>query len=679
MTQRLIEKRILSIGMIDADLLDGGTRHPNLAQMKMSRYCKSRGHNVRLIYHKDDVNNLNQFDALIISKVFSFTNLPKTIELLLPKDSDKLKQFNSSIKETIEFLEDNAKSEITIMIGGTGFFNDSGRSLDYEIEHIMPDYDLYVPYVNEMISKGRAVSEYDDYLNYSIGFTTRGCFRKCDFCVNKKYNRAFKHSPVKEFYDPNRPMIYLWDDNFFAYFEGWESILDELIELDRPFQFRQGLDIRLIKEKHAQKLSKCKYHGDFIFAFDHPEPDQQELIKSKLKLWRQYCNKTTKLYVLCAFDPQNKWDGKSDFTELELEDIVGIFQRIQILMYFGCLPYIMRYEFYKKSQFKGLYTQIARWCNQPQFFKKMSFKEFCYANQRYSTNQFVKCASLKAYESFDNKYHEIAEKYFNLKFEEENRYKWVNAYYHQDTKPCILCDKKRTWDCVCNGAYTSNYILSSYLMEDLDFLCFAKERFVECTLNHEKSAKIIISTLLNSSYQEMLDVIDKKVINLSIKDIPQFGDVLKITQIVEIVNKGANTYLELGRLLDDGEIKSDVSRRKFGETHAKLAAMMDLIWIRTNGNQLSLSTTPLGVEYLKLDFSEQIRLLDKLILRISIIQKILQLSKNERVNIKDVIRPCSDNTTNSRRSSDVMSLIESLKNTGDPCLLERLNKVVDNN
>ena len=32
----------------------------------------------------------------------------------------------------------------------------------------------------------------------------------------------------------------------------------------------------------------------------------------------------------------------------------------------------MRYEDYKKSKYSSLYIQIARWCNQPQFFKKMS-------------------------------------------------------------------------------------------------------------------------------------------------------------------------------------------------------------------------------------------------------------------------------------------------------------------
>ena len=39
------------IGIIDADLMDNGTRHPNLALMKISGYYKEQGHEVKLIYN----------------------------------------------------------------------------------------------------------------------------------------------------------------------------------------------------------------------------------------------------------------------------------------------------------------------------------------------------------------------------------------------------------------------------------------------------------------------------------------------------------------------------------------------------------------------------------------------------------------------------------------------------
>lgn len=82
----------INIGMIDADLLDNGTRHPNLALMKISGYQKSKGRSVKLLM---DYNDIDQYDHVYIAKVFSFTVSPKGIE---------------------------EKKNVTI--GGTGFYGD---------------------------------------------------------------------------------------------------------------------------------------------------------------------------------------------------------------------------------------------------------------------------------------------------------------------------------------------------------------------------------------------------------------------------------------------------------------------------------------------------------------------------------------------------------------------------
>ena len=62
--------------MIDVDLLDNGTRHPNLAQMKMSAFCSNLGHPAELLYKEEDLDNLDQYDLLLVSKVFTFTSIP---------------------------------------------------------------------------------------------------------------------------------------------------------------------------------------------------------------------------------------------------------------------------------------------------------------------------------------------------------------------------------------------------------------------------------------------------------------------------------------------------------------------------------------------------------------------------------------------------------------------------
>jgi len=367
-------KKGYPIGLIDADLLDNGTRHPNLALMKISGYFKESGLETVLLHDYSEIEN---FQKVFISKVFSFTNTPEF-----------------GVKKNV-------------IIGGTGFFQDGGKDLPNEIEHHMPDYNLYNSYINNMIKNGQRREYYKDYLNYSIGFTTRGCFRKCDFCVNKKYNKVYLHSPVREFLDENRKGIYLWDDNIFG-FDKWENVFDDIESTGKPFQFRQGLDIRLLNERKARRLSLAKYIGDYIFAFDHIK--DRELIERKLKIWKNYSNKTTKLYLLCGY------------TSVDHVDIYNTFERIRILMKFGCLPYIMRYQNYKKSEYRTLYITIARWCNQPKFFKKMSFREFCLANQKYHKNPNTLCSALKSLNYFESKFPDIAKKYFDLKFENLSLY-----------------------------------------------------------------------------------------------------------------------------------------------------------------------------------------------------------------------------------------------------------------
>lgn len=364
------------IGLVDADLLNRGTRHPNLALMKMSGFYKEQGAEVELLIKREDLDRLEEFDEVKISKVFKQSKFPKEI-LELPN---------------VEY-------------GGTGFFDDGGESMPDEIEHHMPDYELYLPYVNGKIEGGQKRSKFTDYLDFSIGYTTRGCFRKCSFCVNKRYDKVFKHSPIEEFLDPNRKYIYLWDDNFLGS-SDWKEILQTLQDTGKRFQFRQGLDIRLMTTEKAKMLAKSKYKGEYIFAFDHIR--DRELISKKLNLWYReidkVTNKNTKLYVLVGYESQ------------DVQDIINAFERVKVLMEFGALPYIMKHEYYKKSKYKGIYTQLARWCNQPNIFKKKSFRELCELDQTYIKTEGFVCSSMRSLQEFEKDYPEVAAKYFDMKF-----------------------------------------------------------------------------------------------------------------------------------------------------------------------------------------------------------------------------------------------------------------------
>ena len=395
-----------NIALVDADLLDGGTRHPNLVIMKLAGYFKERGCTVHLVekYSElycdeersllnvnadgdivDKYANATAFDAIYISKVFDFTKI----------DSGLLELDN-------------------VYIGGTGFFFDHSPRLPEEIEHHMPDYHIYDEYIEHDERKNKHIW-YKDYLDYSIGFATRGCFRQCDFCVNRNCKKVEFHSHIEEWVDPNRKYIYLWDDNIFG-FAHWREVFEELIRINKPFQFRQGLDLRLLTAEKAEVLNRCKYHGDYIFAFDHIE--DAPVIENKLKLWRQHCDKPTKLYVLSGFDG------------IDEKEIVSVFERIRILLKYGCLPYIMRHENYLNSPYKGMFIQLARWCNQPQFLKKLSFRQYCEQCQKYHKSDSLS-APMKAMTEFEDKFPDIASKYFDIEYlKQEYVIEWKRRHPH---------------------------------------------------------------------------------------------------------------------------------------------------------------------------------------------------------------------------------------------------------
>ncbi len=359
----------LNIGLIDADLLWSNTRSPNLALMKLSAHLKGTGDTVSLLQTCD---NLDRFNCVYVSAVFDYTPIPAGL-------------FHRS----------------NVTIGGTGFFADKAQDLPNEIEHNMPDYHLYDEWVAREMSRGILRSHFNDYIDYSIGFTTRGCFRKCLFCVNRKYDHAFYHSPVAEFFDSSRKYICLWDDNVLAY-PGWHGVFDELASTGHRFQFRQGLDIRLLNDEKAKVLSEARYIGDYIFAFDFLQ--DKDAIEPKLKLWRQHSQATTKVYVLCGYE------------STDVSDIISVLERVRILMGYRCVPYLMRYSGWNNSPFSGLYTELARWCNQPAFFKKKSFREFCEANAKSSSGSSMSVIRLTEFES---QHPGLARAYFDRCFDSE--------------------------------------------------------------------------------------------------------------------------------------------------------------------------------------------------------------------------------------------------------------------
>lgn len=380
----------MRVAIIDADLI-GRKKHrfPNLASMKIAGYYKEKGDMVEL---KLDYKDLDQYDEVYISKVFTDTPFPKGI-----------------------------KPTNRIHLGGTGFYFDKAKNLPEQIEHHMPDYQLYDKWiesevakakdeaerVGETFDKKRFMKQFKGYTDYSIGFLTRGCFRKCEFCVNKKYDHVFVHSPLDEFFSKERRKICLLDDNFLGASNAKE-ILEEIKLKNKSFTFKQGLDERLLTDAKCEMLFSSQYDGDYTFAFD--KISDYPLIEEKLKMIRTHTDaKKIKFYVLVGFE-------STDETDIE-----NAFKRIELLFRYQCLPYIMRYQNqnespWKNSEFKGMYISLARWANQPNLIKKMSFREFCERNQALKKTAGL-CSTMQSMREFEERFPVVAEKYFDIRYE----------------------------------------------------------------------------------------------------------------------------------------------------------------------------------------------------------------------------------------------------------------------
>ena len=365
----------MKIGIVDADLI-ARKRHrfPNLACMKLSAYEKAAGNNVDLVM---DYSNVQEYDRVYISKVFTDTPVPQDI-LSLP----------------------------CVTIGGTGFFCDKAPPLPYEIEHIMPDYHLYDNFVNQLVSQGAKHCEIKYYTDYSIGFATRGCIRGCSFCVNKHYQRCSLHSPVEEFVDPSRKYICLLDDNILAC-KDWRSVFDQLNATGKRFQFKQGMDERLLTDEKCKVIFSSNWIGDYIFAFDNIR--DRGIIESKLQLMRKYSHVIPTFYVFCAFNHHSPDNYSESFW---LNDLRDVFERIRILFRYQARPYIMRYKDYElaPNPYRGIYITLARWSNQPSMIKKKSFREYSMmANGLYG-------AAHRYLMDFEKLHPDFASEYFDMKW-----------------------------------------------------------------------------------------------------------------------------------------------------------------------------------------------------------------------------------------------------------------------
>lgn len=305
-------------------LIDADSKIPNLALMKISTFLKKKGYNVDIIK----------------CNISYYPNRKKEKYI----DADKYKGV------FVSYIFENSKNYLkiinnnNILEGGIGV--SFKKRLHPSVEELYPDYSIY--------------PENDT----SYGFITRGCIRNCKFCkVPKKEGVLYFNQHPKDIIKHKK--VKFLDNNFLAY-KNHVDILVWLIENNIKFQFNQGLDIRLLNEENSQLLGICNYLGEYLFAFDNLK--DEELIQRKLDIFKKYIKKDwgIKFFIYC---------------NANMNIFSDVIYRVNWCYKNKVLPYLMRDINCWESNNCDFYIDLCAWCNQPNLFKTMSFKEYIQKRQ----------------------------------------------------------------------------------------------------------------------------------------------------------------------------------------------------------------------------------------------------------------------------------------------------------
>lgn len=234
----------------------------------------------------------------------------------------------------LKFLYPDAK----IDIGGSGI--SLTKQLPEEVTHLMPDYSIY------------------PQVDYSLGFSSRGCIRNCPFCiVPKKEGRAYISQHPREFHNPQFKKIMLLDNNILALRSWFFEVADWIINNNLKVDFNQGLDVRLIDPEIAEKIADLKPISIWRIAFDNMAY-KDALIRGVNHLIKAGVDVRHKVQSYVYVD--------SD------KDFLDALNRCDILRNLGICPFIMLNRDAKRTQ---RLTNLKRWAR-PWIFFSIPFEDF---------------------------------------------------------------------------------------------------------------------------------------------------------------------------------------------------------------------------------------------------------------------------------------------------------------
>lgn len=201
-------------------LYDLDSRIPNLALMKLAAHYRRLGSAVRLerIRSVAACRAVPEADLHLASVVFH-----------APPSHARWRALAKALGDRLE-------------TGGSGF--SLAKRLPPEVENCFPDYSLY------------------RHSLYALGFLTRGCHKRCAFCVVPEKEGRLKRqtNSFDDFVPPGQRNVVLLDDNLLS-FAGVEDLLEEMIGRGFAVNFNQTLDIAYLTETKYRLLRQIDYRN----------------------------------------------------------------------------------------------------------------------------------------------------------------------------------------------------------------------------------------------------------------------------------------------------------------------------------------------------------------------------------------------------------------------------------
>ena len=179
---------------------------------------------------------------------------------------------------------------------------------------------------------------------------SRGCIRKCPFCVVWK-KEGIIHSVKPKPLNSKGKYISIMDNNFFAN-PKWKESIKILIKWNQPVDFQSGIDVRIFNDKQGKALQKLKLYKQIHIAWDNPKDDlinKIELLKQYIKPYKIMC------YVLIGY-----WSSQE-------QDL----NRVETLQKLNIDPFVMPFNKFDRYQ-----KDFSRWVNHKAIFKSVEWKEY---------------------------------------------------------------------------------------------------------------------------------------------------------------------------------------------------------------------------------------------------------------------------------------------------------------